>query len=213
MRKYYKHNTILKLLQFNPKKNNILSYFTKDITQRIELKQYKQIKSIDKQILIMYGNNILFILRKGYSMNCINGIFKYSNKYSYNYGKKNIQFKLNTKLEITEVSFYKTMNNGSICINYTSNCRTIYFNKWNIFYNCLYKTNIHYQIINATYIRNSIINTVYYYYINNKIYYFNYRLNDLKMLYVKPIIIIPNKYELDFNSNFIRFYIYWPNLN
>jgi hypothetical protein len=223
LRKYYKHNYILKLLQFNPKKNNILSYFTKDIINPLELKNYRQIKSgyYDKQILIMHDKQKLFRINREETFNFITNIYKHrlmftNNKiiYTLTTPYKTLHFNNFNKIRLVRVNNI-LYNNYYINIKYrtTYHHNIIEYIKCGLYYTCIYIKNIRYR-------ENITINldTRYYCagykftskitYYKNKIFLILLKESPVCAIYYKPIIIIPNKYEFTFNCKLFDLLIY-----
>jgi hypothetical protein len=223
LRKYYKHNYILKLLQFNPKKNNIFSYFTKDIINPLELKNYRQIKSgyYDKQILIMHDKQKLFKITRELTFNFITNIYKHrlmitNNKITYMLTTpyKTLYFNKCNKIQLARVNNI-LYNNYYINIKYrtTYHHNIIEYIKCGLYYTCIYIKNIRYR-------ENITINldTRYYCagykftskitYYKNKIFLILLKESPVCAIYYKPIIIIPNKYEFTFNCKLFDLLIY-----
>jgi hypothetical protein len=226
LRKYYKHNTILKLLQFNPKKNNILSYFIKDIINPLELKKYKQIRNKtyiyeyetkEHQIIITYDNITIFSICRNHRKNYITNVYKINSpEYKlYRLIDKNIFFAVNEKMQKIFITFSKiTFTNIAIrCKNIWAGNRVCICSKADISVYYIYIKNIRYKNEIILYLPGDNYNT---FTINIKIFYRNEKkylrsrfspvIMD-KIFYYKPIIIIPNKYELHFISKLINLLI------
>jgi len=211
LRKYYKHS-ILQLLQFNPKKNNILSYFTKDITDPLELKQYKQIKCILynklKQIIIMKGTKKIFTISKEAIRNYITDIYtrKQFNGFLFKYKRSmNVLTDLNNKINMIYLDNI-TLTEFEVIITYfPAPIYREYYNNCDIQIKYIYLKNIRYIkireyiIANKTWGYNFCFSFVYY---NNKIYLMPKDLTRVRIKILQSIIIIPNKYEISYSFKF-----------
>jgi hypothetical protein len=211
LRKYYKHS-ILQLLQFNPKKNNILSYFTKDITDPLELKQYRQIKCIlyNKliQIIIMKGTKKIFTISKEAICNYITDTYtrKQFNGFLFKYKRsmcvlKDLNNKINmiylNNITVTEIEVIIAWLPTLIYREYYNNC-DIHI-KYIYLKNIRYIKSREYLIDNKEFGYNFCFSFVYY---NNKIYLMPKDLTRLRIKILKSIIIIPNKYEISYSLKF-----------
>jgi len=175
-------------------KNNILSYFIKDIKDPIELDKYIQYNN-EYYISIIYNNTSIYRHNTYY-------------KYIYNY-----------ITNISKVNYLKHIYTNRICINKIANHKSLFYKKDNkvdnissnyIGYTYIYlcKTNFLYRINN-----NNILYIIIRYYNRFKYIYYNdnkimfYKINRLHKY--KSQILIMNKYELQYISRFL--YLYFDN--
>jgi hypothetical protein len=211
LRKYYKHS-ILQLLQFNPKKNNILSYFIKDITDPLELKQYRQIKCILynklKQIIIMKGTKKIFTISKEAICNYIMDIYtrKRFNGFLFKYKRSmGILKDLNNKINMIYLDNITLTDIEVIITYFPAPIYREYYNNCDIQIKYIYLKNIRYTKIREYIIDNKewgynfCFSFVYY---NNKIYLMPKDLTRLRIKILQSIIIIPNKYEISYSFKF-----------
>jgi len=215
LRKYYKHS-ILQLLQFNPTKNNILSYFTKDIINPLELKNYRQIKTNDKKILIMYGKKKLFIITRSFTFNYITNVCKTiinishnPNNIKYIYKTLTHQILFDKFKKLLLVSIDNILYNGKYISfkpkNNNNLLKLLKFVNCNLIYKCIYNKNIRYRT-NITFIFTTKHNYTCFKFTSSRIYYKTNMIAlilsksyIIKSLHYKQIIIIPNKYEFALN--------------
>jgi hypothetical protein len=175
--------------------NNILSYFTKDITNLQEKNKYID-RNLKYGIIIFYNEVQIFLCysNKKLIINellhiCKNAIYNenkclryFANSYK-RYNKSLLLLKINKNYHIT-YKFKKFINFINFIIINNS-----YFIKYKLKYKILYRTILHYKL----------------YYFNRYIYkYKNTTIFGIKILrnkYYTVKIFIPNKYELIFYSN------------
>ena len=164
-------------------KNNILSYFIKDIKDPIEIALYKQIIYND-HINICYKNYILCRIYKNYILNYISNIYK-----------SNITeiIKCNYKIRVYKNSkqlFYKhdkritTFNCNFISVSYI-------YKKYQVIQ--YFEYTINYRSVFITYKK---------YFNGYKYIITQYKKNK----YTTNIILILNKYELSYYNKFFYFY-------
>ena len=165
--------------------NNIISYFTKDITDQLERSKYTFYKD-RLNIIIYYDRNILwsFSLLDNWSNNYKQGIYK---QVPYLEDKTRRYF-INKDIYI---------NRSSIILYYNKKRGDVYFSLWyNIKYKSyLIKNDLRYQ---DEYYKELLYNILYYGMYIYKYYNIDLYFNHIK--YYKPLIFISNKYELNFYS-------------
>jgi hypothetical protein len=168
----------------NNSNNNILSYFIKDIKDATELAFYKQVNYYNF-IQIFYKDKKLYELFN-YCYNYLNNIIKHSSlKYIR---KSNISYDYTNK---NKALYYK---NDTKILNYNPNNITYYFT----YTKYLNKTSLYYFINNTYCIFLSIS-----YYKKYK-YIMNSTISTNK--FTSPLILIPNKYELQYYCKFFNLY-------
>jgi hypothetical protein len=171
--------------------NNILSYFIKDIKSAKERAFYKQINEpcFIHWIKIVYKDEILYEIKGKYCYNHINNIVKCLDlKYILNYNIwsnyttcKNLYYKKDAKIKFT--------NSNYIRLDFT-------YNKY------LQKFNFGYHIDNKSLLYISIIYFKKYKYIKNR----NSNGNKFRHKFTSAMILIPNKYELQYYCKFFNLY-------
>ncbi len=167
-------------------KNNILSYFIKDIKDPIELAKYSQYDT-DNFITIYNNDKIIFVYNK--LDNSIHDLKNNIYKSKYIHSNNKIYYAKYSNYK--QVSYYKDNKIETNVISYISYSIYVY-NKFS--YLC--KQFFSYKINNM----NPLIITIEYY--NGfKYMYYDYKYNDLKIEY-KSQILIMNKYELHYISRF-----------
>jgi hypothetical protein len=199
-------------LQFNPKKNNILSYFTKDITDPLELKQYRQIKCILynklKQIIIMKGTKKIFTISKEAICNYITDIYarKRFNGFLFKYKRSmGVLTDLNNKINMIYLDNITLTEIEVIITYFPAPIYREYYNNCDIQIKYIYLKNIRYTKIREYIIDNKewgynfCFSFVYY---NNKIYLMPKDLTRVRIKILQSIIIIPNKYEISYSFKF-----------
>ena len=171
--------------------NNILSYFIKDIKDAKERAFYKQINNTER-IRILYKNKIIYEINSLYIINYLYDIIKsikldyiFSKKNSSNYttGYKNLFYKKEGDIRLNnpnyiEIRFYKDKYLQKYHLEYINNAKYLLI------------TNIKYY------------NQYKYIYKPYK-YYYKIRLT---IIITSPIILIPNKYELQYYSKLFQIF-------
>jgi len=176
----------------NNQPNNILSYFIKDIKDAKEREFYKQINE-QGFIKIVYKDKILYEIKGKYFYNHINNVIKTpSLKYILNYNIwsnytncKNLYYKKDAKI--------KFINSNYIRLHFT-------YNKY------LQKFNFEYHIDNKSLLDISIIYFKKYKYIKNRNSNGNKFRHKLRHKFTSAMILIPNKYELQYYCKFFNIY-------
>jgi hypothetical protein len=172
----------------NNQPNNILSYFIKDIKDAKELAFYRQINHNNGNIQILYKDEILYEIQGNYFYNRINNVVKWSAlKYIWHY-KIYYNVPYNCKL----LYYKKDRQIKVVNLNYIRYHFT--YNKY------LKKLNFKYVINNIPLLYISIIYSKKYKYIRNR------NGTRFRCEFTSAMILIPNKYELQYYCNFFNLY-------